>query len=177
MKKFNKLYVLVGVAGSGKSTWIENHKTGFKRPYKVVSRDKIRFSLVKENEDYFSKEKEVFRKYIEEIKEGLYIGYDVFADATHINEASRGKLLRALGKSLKGVEVEAIVINTSLNTILNQNSLRAGRELVPETTIRNMFSQFKVPSLEEGFDKIWIYQNENPKKSKYIVYQKENCNE
>ena len=155
MAKFNKLYMMVGVAGSGKSTWILNHQAKFKRPYKVVSRDQIRFSLVGEDEEYFSKEKEVFEKFVEAIKEGLDSDLDVYADATHLNEASRSKLLRALGTSLKGVKVEAIVIRPSFDTIVKQNAQRSGREFVPLSVIRRMNYQFTMPTEEEGFDRIW----------------------
>ena len=155
MAKFNKLYMMVGVPGSGKSTWILNHQAKFKRPYKVVSRDQIRFSLVGEDEEYFSKEKEVFEKFVEAIKEGLDSDLDVYADATHLNEASRSKLLRALGTSLKGVKVEAIVIRPPFNTIIEQNAQRSGREFVPLSVIRRMNYQFTMPTEEEGFDRIW----------------------
>lgn len=155
MAKFNKLYMMVGIPGSGKSTWILNHQAKFKRPYKVVSRDQIRFSLVGEDEEYFSKEKEVFEKFVEAIKEGLDSDLDVYADATHLNEASRSKLLRALGTSLKGVKVEAIVIRPSFDTIVKQNAQRSGREFVPLSVIRRMNYQFTMPTEEEGFDRIW----------------------
>ena len=155
MAKFNKLYMMVGVPGSGKSTWILNHQAKFKRPYKVVSRDQIRFALVKEDEEYFSKEKEVFEKFVEAIKEGLDSDLDVYADATHLNEASRSKLLRALGTSLKGVKVEAIVIRPSFDTIVKQNAQRSGREFVPLSALRRMNYQFTMPTEEEGFDRIW----------------------
>lgn len=155
MEKFNKLYIMVGVPGSGKSTWILNHQAKFKRPYKVVSRDQIRFSLVGEDEEYFSKEKEVFEKFVEAIKEGLDSNLDVYADATHLNEASRSKLLRALGTSLKGIKVEAIVIRPSFDTIVKQNAQRSGREFVPLSALRRMNYQFTMPTEEEGFDRIW----------------------
>ena len=51
-----KLYVMCGGPGSGKSTWIKKNLPTFKGYTKVVSRDEIRFSLVKEGEEYFSKE-------------------------------------------------------------------------------------------------------------------------
>ena len=173
MAKFNKLYIMVGVPGSGKSTWIDKHKAAFKTPYKIVSRDKIRFSLVSEDEPYFSKEDEVFKVFIKEIKDGLADGLDVYADATHLSGFSRGKLLRALGSSIKDTKIEAIVIKTSLNTAITQNNLREGRSFVPKSVVRRMYTQLEEPTLEEGFDKIWIYQNENNNENRYIVYQKE----
>ena len=40
--------------------------------------------------------------------------------------------------------------------------MREGRAFVPETAIRNMFSNFSIPAFEEGFDNIYIYrQNKN----------------
>ena len=159
MEKSNKLYIMVGIPGSGKSTWIANHKSSFSRPYKIVSRDEIRFSLVAEDEEYFSKEKEVFKKFVEAIKEGLDSDLDVYADATHINEASRTKLLRALGCSLKGIKVEAIVIKPPFDIIEQQNAQRTGREFVPLSAIRRMNGQFTMPSCEEGFNKVWIITN------------------
>ena len=62
MKNF---YVLCGIAGSGKSTWINNHLAAFKGYTKVVSRDDIRFMIDNVDEEYFSKEKQVFKKFIE----------------------------------------------------------------------------------------------------------------
>ena len=60
----NKLYVICGVPGTGKSTFCKNHLTMFGDNVKYVSRDDIRFSIVKENEEYFSHETEVFNKFI-----------------------------------------------------------------------------------------------------------------
>ena len=157
MEKSNRLYVMVGIPGSGKSYFLANNN--LVKPYKVVSRDKIRFSLVKEEEEYFSKEKEVFNKFIKEIKDGLDGGFNVYADATHINEASRTKLLKALGSSLKGIKVEAIVIKPPYNIIEKQNAQRTGRKFVPLSAIQRMYSQFTMPSCEEGFNKIWKVEN------------------
>ena len=88
----NKLYIVMGTPGSGKSTWIQNHLD----EHSVwVSRDDVRFSMVAEDEEYFSKEKQVFKEYTRRINNALENGYDVFADATHLNKASRNKLLTA----------------------------------------------------------------------------------
>ena len=60
-----KLYLMMGCPGSGKSTYL---KTRFsQRPLAVISRDEIRFSMVKENEEYFSRENEVYAEFIRQI--------------------------------------------------------------------------------------------------------------
>lgn len=152
-----RLFIMVGTPGAGKSTYIENHKNVLAGTTKVVSRDEIRFSLVAEDEDYFSKEKEVYKEFIRQIKEGIDEHYNnIFIDATHFNRGSRTKLLRALGTSLKDVEVNAIVIKPSLEVTLAQNAQRNKRKYVPECIIRSYYDKFEMPSEEEGFDNIII---------------------
>lgn len=172
MKNKKELFILVGCPGLGKSTFIKEHLPYFNGYSKVVSRDQIRFSMVNEDEEYFSKENDVFNKYIEEIKDGLEYCDSTIADATHLNPASRNKLLRALGNSLKGVEVNAIVIRGTLDLALAQNRKRVGtRSFVPESAVKRMFTQQIEPSFEEGFRKIYIY--DNSKDVKLMIIEKE----
>ena len=159
---------MVGPSGSGKTTWIQNHKSSFEGNVLVVSRDAIRFSLVSEDEDYFSKEKEVFREFINQIKNGLENNDVVIADATHITTGSRTKLFRALENSIKDVKVIAIVIKPTLNECLEHNENRTGRSFVPRGQIRRMWYQFTAPTIDEGFDEIWTYKD-----YKYIIEEKE----
>lgn len=148
---------MCGTPGSGKSTWVKKHIMSFSGYVKVISRDQIRFSMLKDDEDYFAHENEVYNKFIEEIKDGLENCDVTIADATHLNIASRTKLLRSLGKSLKGIKVKAVVIRPSLQTTLTQNEMREGRSLVPRDQVRRMYYQFTMPTLDEGFDEIWKY--------------------
>lgn len=147
------LKVMCGIPGSGKSTWArENISTAAK----IVSRDEIRFSLVSDTEQYFSHEGEVWIEFIDQIKTGLELYDEVIADATHLNEVSRSKLLRALGTSLKDVEVQAVFLATSLSTALKRNNTREGRAFVPQDQIKRMFNRTTIPAFEEGFNKIII---------------------
>jgi len=155
--KKSKLWVMVGAPGAGKSYWIYNHINFFTGSKDVISRDVIRFNLLEEDDDYFAKEKEVFQSFIRQIKNSLEKNDHTIADATHLNSSSRGKLLRALGQSLKGVEINAIVIDTCLAKCIEQNAQRGGRKLVPESALRSMFSNITMPDFEEGFDNIYIY--------------------
>ena len=168
-----KLFVMCGNAGCGKSTWIQNNLHTFEGHTSVVSRDQIRFLFVPEGEDYFSRETEVYAKFIDDIKFGLENADNVIVDATHLNEGSRGKLLRRIGSALKGIEVIAVVIKAPLEVSLDQNEKRKGsRAYVPPSTVRRMYYQFTMPTFEEGFDKIYVY---NPYKegAKYTIFEKE----
>ena len=146
-----KLYLMMGIPGSGKSTWVKNHIF----PCQVhVSRDNIRFALVKEGEEYFSRETEVFNAFVKQINTSLSKGYDVYADATHISRASRNKLLSKINSHPE--EVNLIWINEDLITALLQNEKRKDtRSYVPKSVIRRMHSQIEVPDFEEGFDIIY----------------------
>lgn len=158
----SKLYLLMGAPGSGKSTYIKNRFSQL--PAVVISRDTIRFSLVKEDEEYFSKEKEVYAEFINRIKEALKFNSEVFADATHLNEMSRAKTLRSLSESLKNVEVNIIWVRVPVEVAIKQNENRIGtRAYVPKSVIRRMHSQATMPSKEEGFEHIYIFDGKTEK--------------
>lgn len=158
------LTLMVGVPGSGKSTFAEK----MEKEYNAlrVSRDVIRFSMVAEDEKYFSKETEVFNTFAREIAAKLFCGYNVIADATHITIKSRAKLINAVKRGLKlisgnenyleeNVELQAYVVRKSLERTLEQNENRKGtRSYVPESVIRRMNEQFEDISTEENFETI-----------------------
>ena len=152
-----RLLMLCGIAGSGKSTWAKEYIKDQKRQSKNIvriSRDEIRFSLVGENEEYFSKETQVFNTYIKNIRKYLEddITDIVIADATHINANSRKKVLKKL--NLSNIIVVAVVFETTVSRCIEQNELREGRECVPRIAIYNMKKHFTMPTYEEGFNEI-----------------------
>lgn len=152
-----RIFVMVGIPASGKSTWAKSQVE--EKGGKYVSRDKIRYGLVGDCEKdlYFSKETQVFRDFCQEILEGLEEGKDVYADATHINKASRAKLMNHIGATvgLLEVEVVAVYVETSLETCLKRNEERDGFAKVPEDAMRSMYRFKSKPKLEENyFDKI-----------------------
>lgn len=154
------LFVMVGIPGSGKSTFLKENFEG-KENVKIVSRDAIRFSLVKPDEPYFSREGEVQQKFWREINKGLAAGKDVFVDQTSIFIASRKKLLKNIHGYNKCI---AIFLEDSLDTnlCLKRNEKREGRAFVPPKSIKDMASWLELPSPFEGFDMIFTW-NSNSK--------------
>ena len=140
MKQKN-LVIFSGIPGSGKSTWAKAHLTD---DIAWISRDEVRFALLDEDEDYFAHETEVFEKFVEQINQNLKAGKRVFADATHINWASRRKLLERI-KDKQDTNIDVYVFRTSLGTCLERNKRRAGRSCVPEKIIRRMSVQMTDP--------------------------------
>lgn len=143
------LYILCGPSGCGKSTWRDEFIKDYNNRIHYVSRDEIRFSLVKEGEDYFSKEKEVFDRFSQALAAELMNGFDVIADATHINKASRNKLIKAIDKFFTEYQIVYVIFQTDLKTCIEQNNKRTGRMRVPEETIKKMFKNFQLPNLDE----------------------------
>ena len=140
------LYLMCGVPGCGKSTWINKNKIDTDV---VISRDVVRFSLIKENEDYFSKENLVFNTFIDQINEAIDNHVStIFVDATHINETSRNKVLDRLHLSDE-VKVIPVFIKEDLETCLHRNSLREGRANVPEKAIIRMYNSLHAPTFNE----------------------------
>ena len=152
-----ELRILCGAPGSGKSTWAKEEARRLDADCwstAIISRDKIRFRLLDENptDDYFAYEKQVFKEFVDEINECLYLGIDyIFADATHISYNSRAKLLRQL-KIDPDITIRFDVFDLPLEVVLYRNSLREGRECVPVNAVKSMVAAFKAPTFLEAED-------------------------
>lgn len=142
------LYLMCAPSGAGKSYIAKKFKAAEPEKVNYISRDEIRFSLLKEGEDYFKHEKEVFKTFCKETQRSL-LHYDVtIADATFLTPGSRLKFLNRL-RGLKDVDVIVIRVEASLDQCLERNKKRKGRAFVPESVIRRQFIQFMPPTEEE----------------------------
>lgn len=158
------LYIMVGIPGSGKS-YIANILAKEINGV-VVSRDTIRFAFLNEEDDYFVKEKEVFKEYVNEIQHYLDNGKSVIADATHLNAPSRAKLLNNFYFTEEDYVVP-IVINTPFEICKERNAQRTGRSRVPDDVLKGMYNSLTDPAEDpayirsEYYDILYIEEKED----------------
>lgn len=154
------LYILCGVPGCGKTTWADAFITSREiDDIRYVSRDEIRFTILKDGEDYFAHEDEVFNKFVGTIYATLVDGFDVIADATHLNKKSRAKLLNAIDRRGKvDFNIIFVYFNVPYEICCTRNASREGREYVPEDTLRAMYDNFTVPSSVEDRRCIGVWE-------------------
>lgn len=144
----SKLFMMVGIVASGKSTIAERLR---KNGAKVHSSDAIREELLGDINAQSDNEL-VFRMLHNRIKTDLSKGYDVVYDATNISRKKRMAFLREIEKM--NVKKVAIVMATPYEQALINNSKRDRK--VPEHVIEKMYKAFFVPQYFEGWDKIVI---------------------
>lgn len=149
-----KCYQLVGVPGSGKSTWVETQDWALSCV--KVSTDKWVEIYAKEVGKTYS---EVFTDFMpiavelmaKEIVAAREMNRDIIWDQTSTTIQSRAKKFRML----PDYEHIAVVFKTpEHNELIRRLACRPGKE-IPEHVIISMIAGFEMPTLEEGFSQIW----------------------
>ncbi len=131
--------VLVGLPGSGKSTWVEG------KP--VLSSDHMRELLADDVREQ-GIHKQVFAAIRHLARERVKLGRPVtYVDATHLAPWERRPYLR-----MRGVRVEAVFFDTPLDECKRRNRTRARQ--VPDHILDMMASKLVPPSKGEGFARV-----------------------
>jgi predicted kinase len=150
----NRVYVLVGVPGSGKSTWIADQLWAKDCVY-ISSDQLIEEEAARQGKTY----NDVFDEYIktaialmmEQAIAARDAGKDIIWDQTSVSVKSRRKKFLVL----PDYEHIAIVFDTPKEDELRQRlSNRPGKN-IPWEVVSSMINNFEMPTKEEGFKEVW----------------------
>jgi predicted kinase len=149
-----KCYQLIGVPGSGKSTWASNQDWAL--GHAIISTDKWVEIYAKEVGRTYS---EVFADFMptavdlmaKEVTVARDLGRNIIWDQTSTTVKSRLKKFNML----PDYEHIAVVFKTPEHAeLMRRLSSRPGKE-IPDHVIASMIASFEMPTLEEGFKEIW----------------------
>jgi predicted kinase len=149
-----RCYQLVGVPGSGKSTWVANQE--WKDTCYYISTDKHVEAYAEAHGKTYS---EVFNDYmptavenmVEEVIRARDGGMDIIWDQTSTTVKSRLKKFAML----PDYEHIAVVFETPNRIELKQRLASRPGKIIPEAVVEGMLASFEMPTEEEGFKEIW----------------------
>ena len=138
------VYTMVGIPGSGKTTWAMNFLE--ENPNCVyISSDQIRKTMYG-SEDVLGDARAVFGEADRQLREAISQGKNVVYDATNISKRARKEILQYNAKHI------AICMDTPRDVCLKFNKLRHRK--VPEEVIYSMDRHFVEPTESEGYSEI-----------------------
>lgn len=154
------LYMLVGVPGSGKSTWVEKHFAGLNNYY-IASTDRLLEiyasmrgatynDVFKDNIGYAEKAMHTH------IKDAIMYNYDIIWDQTNISRKSRAKKLKMIPDHYEKI---AVIFQTPETGELDRRLASRPGKTIPPHIIDGMIDMLEYPELDEGFDKV-LYDDE-----------------
>jgi predicted kinase len=148
-----KCYQLIGVPGSGKSTWIKNQS--FAKDCAIVSTDEH----VENHAKFVGKTySEVFKDYMPtavnlmtfDVVKAREAGKDIIWDQTSTSVLSRKRKFNML----PGYEHIAVVFKTPpAGELVKRLASRPGK-IIPWDIVSGMINKFEMPTKEEGFSEI-----------------------
>jgi predicted kinase len=147
-----RIVVLVGLPGSGKSTYLEQMGVS------GLASDAIR-KLLADDETDQTIHVRVFQTLRYLLEQRLAIGRRVtYIDATNLTPEERGPYL-AIGRAWE-CEVEAVFFDVPLDVCLERNAQR--QRVVPGEALAKMAAKLVPPSVEEGFTRVTVLQGGSP---------------
>jgi predicted kinase len=141
-----RIVVLVGLPGSGKSTYLEQLGVG------GLSSDAIR-KLLADDETDQTIHVRVFQTLRYLLEQRLAVGREVtYIDATNLTPEERAPYLE-IGR-VWGCQVEAVFFDVPFDLCLQRNAQRP--RVVPGEALAKMAAKLVPPSLEEGFARVTV---------------------
>lgn len=150
-----KLKMLIGLPGSGKSTYAENFAAN-NPGWLHLSSDRIARSRFEEDEEM--NYQEIFEEMYQQTAAALAIGQNVLYDATNLASKRRRSFLNRIGRP----NAEAVVLRTPYTLLKERNRNRDSHNRVPDHVLERYIRAFQFPRFNEGFDEVRIISRGEP---------------
>ena len=141
----NRLIVLSGVPGSGKSYFSNALKNEKSEGVYIISSDQLRYELLGDQRD-LSQDEKIWKRFYELAKE-----YARKKDAVVVLDATNAKKIYRLDniKPYKGLydEIDLVYFQLDKETVLRQNKERDNP--IPEDALLRIINEFELPDEEE----------------------------
>ena len=150
----NKLYMLIGVPGSGKSTWVKNQEWAKDCVYASTDShiEEEAFRMGKTyNEVFDAFMPEAIDMMCNEIIKARNMGLDIIWDQTSCSIKGRKKKFNML----PDYYAIAVVFKTPEKAELDRRLASRPGKIIPAYVMKSMIESWQDPSEEEGFKEIW----------------------
>lgn len=148
-----KCYQLIGVPGSGKSTWIKNQPWA-KNCVVVSTDDYIEREAARQGKTYSEVFDEVMphavNQMVRDVVNARSKGKDIIWDQTSITVASRKRKFNML----PNYEHIAVVFKTPAASELTKRLASRPGKNIPRNVMSKMINNFEMPTKDEGFSQI-----------------------
>lgn len=153
----NEFIMMVGLSGSGKSTFASKYNSPNSHlDTRRISTDLIRARICGNAKDQ-SRNNEVFEIAHKKIIDSLKSNYNVIFDATNLTIKDRRSILQKI-KNMP-CKKRCVIMATPVDICRERNGIR--NRVVPDDVITRQVNKFETPFYEEGFDYIDIVVDGN----------------
>ncbi len=150
----NKAYILVGVPGSGKSTWVQSQEWAKDCAY-VSTDEHVEKQAKFEGKTY----SEVFKDFMpfavqimaHDVIKARSENKDIIWDQTSTTIASRKKKFVMLPDYY---HIAVVFKTPSKEELTRRLNTRPGK-IIPNDVLENMIANFEIPTESEGYKEIW----------------------
>lgn len=158
LKEAPEIYVLIGVPGSGKSTWTKHFLASSPKDFVVVSSDAVLDQIAAEKGLNYS---DVHKDFIglatgkakQSFREAMNNRDNIIFDQTNVSKKKRRSILQQLPKDYVKIAVVFQTEDKEVERRLKARAEQTGKH-IPDFVMKDMYSRWEAPTRDEGFDRI-----------------------